>query len=76
MLVPIVILISIGTLFVEKLDLQIDITEGQWYILNLRQAGFYRVNYDEENWKLLTQSLYNNHMVCIILSIQICQFLG
>lgn len=32
-----------------------------WYIANIKHAGFYRVNYDEENWNLLIDQLKTNH---------------
>ncbi|KAG8040094.1 hypothetical protein G9C98_001210 [Cotesia typhae] len=35
--------------------------ESQWLICNKQQFGYYRVNYDEQNWKLITQFLKNNH---------------
>ena len=31
--------------------------EARPYLLNYGAAGYYRVDYDEENWKALTQSL-------------------
>ncbi|VDD79974.1 unnamed protein product [Mesocestoides corti] len=46
----------------ETLELEIDVPEGQWYALNLRQTGFYRVNYELENWLTLTEALLNNHV--------------
>ncbi|XP_066603306.1 aminopeptidase N-like isoform X2 [Prorops nasuta] len=32
------------------------ILSNQWILFNIDQSGFYRINYDEENWKLLTNS--------------------
>ena len=32
-----------------------------WIIANLKHAGFYRVNYDLDNWRLLMQQLKSNH---------------
>ncbi|KAK8728890.1 hypothetical protein OTU49_008846 [Cherax quadricarinatus] len=34
-----------------------------WLIFNIKQTGYYRVNYDEANWDLLTQQLQENHRV-------------
>uniref|UniRef100_A0A1I8GVI5 Aminopeptidase n=1 Tax=Macrostomum lignano TaxID=282301 RepID=A0A1I8GVI5_9PLAT len=34
-----------------------------WYLLNLRSSGFYRVNYDLDNWKRLIDQLVSNHTV-------------
>ncbi|XP_059490233.1 aminopeptidase N isoform X2 [Neocloeon triangulifer] len=31
--------------------------DTEWLILNIQQTGFYRVNYDEKNWALLTKAL-------------------
>ncbi|VDL62533.1 unnamed protein product [Hymenolepis diminuta] len=45
----------------ENLRLPINVGEGEWYAINLRQTGFYRVNYDMENWKILTETLIRNH---------------
>lgn len=36
---------------------------NQWYLLNLRSSGFYRVNYNTENWKALINQLKANHSV-------------
>ncbi|XP_042215813.1 aminopeptidase N-like isoform X2 [Homarus americanus] len=34
-----------------------------WVIFNLKQTGYYRVNYDEANWELLTRQLQEDHTV-------------
>ncbi|XP_044585649.1 membrane alanyl aminopeptidase-like [Cotesia glomerata] len=42
--------------------------ENQWLICNKQQFGYYRVNYDEQNWKLITQFLTNNHTAINLLN--------
>ncbi|KAK3856586.1 hypothetical protein Pcinc_037100 [Petrolisthes cinctipes] len=37
--------------------------KNQWVIFNVQQTGYYRVNYDLHNWRLLTQQLLINHTV-------------
>ncbi|XP_038078719.1 putative aminopeptidase-2 isoform X2 [Patiria miniata] len=32
-----------------------------WLLVNVNERGFYRVNYDANNWKLLSRQLINNH---------------
>nr|APA34011.1 seminal fluid protein [Nilaparvata lugens] len=42
----------------------IDLPEGtKWVKFNLRQKGYYRVNYTSEGWKALSDLLINNHEV-------------
>ena len=36
---------------------------NEWIIANLKHAGFYRVNYDKNNWELLIQQLNKGHSV-------------
>lgn len=36
---------------------------GDWYIGNLAHAGWYRVNYDEENWNRLIEQLNEDHQL-------------
>lgn len=33
----------------------------EWIVGNVKHAGFYRVNYDENNWKLLIAQLNEDH---------------
>ncbi|UYV77000.1 hypothetical protein LAZ67_14002774 [Cordylochernes scorpioides] len=35
--------------------------EGDWLVANLREAGYYRVNYDRQNWDLLLEQLATDH---------------
>lgn len=34
---------------------------NEWVVFNLQQTGYYRVNYDSNNWKALTSQLTWNH---------------
>ena len=34
-----------------------------WIIGNMQHAGWYRVNYDEQNWNLLIKQLNENHLM-------------
>lgn len=38
-----------------------DSTDQTWILGNLKHAGFYRVNYDEQNWKLIIDQLREEH---------------
>ncbi|XP_042880569.1 aminopeptidase N-like [Penaeus japonicus] len=35
--------------------------KDQWVIFNLRETGYYRVNYDDHNWNLLIRQLRDDH---------------
>lgn len=39
----------------------VNVTEGDGIIFNTLQTGYYRVNYDKENWKLLNDYLNSNN---------------
>ncbi|CAL8242637.1 unnamed protein product [Merluccius merluccius] len=45
---------------VHRLD---EMADDSWLLGNIDQTGYYRVNYDLPNWKLLTQQLQNNHQI-------------
>jgi hypothetical protein len=36
---------------------------SSWIIANIKHAGFYRVNYDTNNWNELIKQLNNDHQV-------------
>lgn len=36
-------------------------SEDKWVIFNIQETGYYRVNYDENNWNLLIQQLQTDH---------------
>lgn len=43
--------------------LSVDKNENSWVIANILATGYYRVNYDERNWKLLDLQLKTDHQV-------------
>lgn len=38
-------------------------TGSDWLLANLNVVGYYRVNYDTENWNKLLTTLETNHKV-------------
>lgn len=42
--------------------------ENTWLLGNINQTGYFRVNYDLQNWKLLIQQLHNNPQVKLSIS--------
>ena len=36
-------------------------SKDKWMILNLQQTGYYRVNYDVNNWKMIAKQLRMDH---------------
>ncbi|XP_029176834.1 membrane alanyl aminopeptidase-like [Nylanderia fulva] len=45
----------------KNLKLSLPINEEGWTIFNLQQIGYYRVNYDEENWQRITNYLHSRN---------------
>ncbi|KAK4304350.1 hypothetical protein Pmani_023699 [Petrolisthes manimaculis] len=43
-------------------------TRDQWVVFNLQETGYYRVNYDENNWNLLVQQLNTDHRVIHVIN--------
>lgn len=37
--------------------------EQTWLLANVNQTGYFRVNYDLQNWKLLIRQLHSNPQV-------------
>ncbi|XP_054751967.2 aminopeptidase N-like isoform X2 [Lytechinus pictus] len=44
-------------------NLSSSMAADDWYLANIQQFGFYRVNYDNENWARLSQQLVQDHTV-------------
>ncbi|XP_073817391.1 aminopeptidase N-like [Musca autumnalis] len=42
---------------VSNITVDAKLSKDDWLILNKQSTGFYRINYDEENWKLIIQGL-------------------
>ena len=40
-------------------------SDYEWIVVNLQHAGFYRVNYDDQNWNLLINQLNTNHTLIV-----------
>ncbi|XP_071508532.1 aminopeptidase N-like [Diadema antillarum] len=44
-------------------NLEDTIAENDWFVANIRQFGYFRVNYDDENWARLSSLLQSTHEV-------------
>lgn len=42
--------------------------KDQWVIFNVQETGYYRVNYDEQNWKLLIRQLNTDHLAIHVIN--------
>lgn len=49
----------------RELVVEMENSAEEWYLVNVNQTGYYRVNYDLDNWKKLTEQLEmrNGHLV-------------
>lgn len=45
--------------------------DGRWILANVNRVGYYRVNYDLENWERLLKHLESDHQVSFISSAHI-----
>ena len=47
-----------------KAEIKLSSSSSQsWVIGNIKHGGFYRVNYDDDNWKMLIDQLKTNHTI-------------
>ncbi|XP_068140329.1 aminopeptidase Q-like isoform X2 [Drosophila tropicalis] len=44
-----------------SMHLNIPLLSKEWVMFNIQAVGYYRVNYDERNWRLIAFDLYENH---------------
>ena len=44
-------------------EIDIELADDEWILVNPSQYGFYRVNYDDQNWQLLLNTLNTNYNV-------------
>ena len=49
-------------------SLDTEVKPESWILANIQGGGFYRVNYDECNWQLLSQQLRANHEAIHVLN--------
>ena len=59
--------ISLLTILLDRIALPTNISTLKWYKANYGAIGFYRVNYDDENWSNLLKQINVNHTVSFII---------
>ncbi|XP_046350408.2 aminopeptidase Ey-like [Haliotis rufescens] len=45
----------------DSLELNVDVPNGGWILVNIQECGFFRVNYDTKNWNNIISTLSSNH---------------
>ena len=51
----------------EEIILAPGVQKNDWYLTNIKQYGYYRVNYDKTNWDRLTKQLLDDHKVIMVM---------
>ncbi|KAL7866778.1 hypothetical protein AOLI_G00145920 [Acnodon oligacanthus] len=44
------------------------VSKGEWVLVNVNVSGYYRVNYDLENWERLLSQLNSNHQIIPVIN--------
>ncbi|CAH2268500.1 jg396, partial [Pararge aegeria aegeria] len=44
------------------------LSDAEWFIVNKQQASYYRVNYDDQNWRALARVLSTSHSIIHLLN--------
>lgn len=45
---------------IDELEIKLDLENTTFYLFNTKQVGYYRVNYDTDNWNAIKLALKNN----------------
>uniref|UniRef100_A0A4W3JRV3 Aminopeptidase n=1 Tax=Callorhinchus milii TaxID=7868 RepID=A0A4W3JRV3_CALMI len=68
-LIPGVWILDVNELWLnKKTGMDTGFTGNQWILANINVTGYYRVNYDENNWKNLLSQLEKDHKVIPIIN--------
>lgn len=52
----------------NEMAMSLKVDQDTWVIFNLQETGYYRVNYDDQNWALLTTQLRDDHPVIHVIN--------
>ena len=44
-----------------SVEIPTSIKSKSWVLVNIESSGYYRVNYDRQNWKLISEQLHRDH---------------
>ncbi|XP_061855431.1 aminopeptidase N [Colius striatus] len=53
---------------ISAINEQFKVAENSWLLLNLNVSGYFRVNYNQENWDQLLNQLSTNHQVIPVIN--------